>query len=311
MFTFAREASRWLRAERTAPECPAEQRALAKKYLDAARMRLAPARDVASAPRPVVAAALLRDAVILLRLAVATARDEAPPTDGGKAAAGSIAAPQGSDETARLVEPAMASRDPLYFDALDDPDLRASVRALRGEARRLEAQIDLRSDAYWQGIRFGRRAALVIVVAWLGYRAFAGLFAQPDLALGKPVRASSHQSGTPDPSGLVDGKIADTYGFHTSTSAKDPWAMIDLGRATDVRRVVVYNRSDINLNDGLPFAVDVSDDGSTFREVAHRDTPFGDGSFLAPPWTATIHEQTRYVRIRGTHYMALNEVEVF
>jgi hypothetical protein len=311
MFTFARDVARWLRAERTVPECPPRQRATAKKYLDAARMRLAPARDVWSAPRPVVAAALLRDAAILLRLAVAAARGEAPPATTGASMPASIPAPEGPDGAARWVTAAVSSPDPLYFDALDDADLDASIRALKDEVQRLQTQIDFRSDAYWRGTRIGRQASLVIVALWLGYLAVAGLFAQPDLALGKTVRASSHQVGTPDPSGLVDGKIAETYGFHTSTSARDPWAIIDLGRDMDLRRVVVYNRSDTNLNDGLPFAVDVSNDGSTFREVAHRDAPFGDGSFLAPPWTASIRDHARYVRIRATHYMALNEVEVF
>jgi hypothetical protein len=125
------------------------------------------------------------------------------------------------------------------------------------------------------------------------------------------VRASSHQPGTPDPSGLVDGKMAPNVGFHTDISQKDAWGIIDLEHATAIRQIVVYNRSDQNLDDGLPVALDVSTDGVTFHEVARRTDHFGDGSFLAPPWSVRVRDYGRYVRVRSKRYLALNEVEVF
>jgi hypothetical protein len=319
MFTFAHDAvgslREWLRAERDVPECPAPRRAAAARYVEAARLRLRPARDVWSSPRPVVAATLLRDAVALLALAATAARgvdaNDAPPSEllaPLRASAGEMR----DEGDAIRVDAALQTHDPLFFDALDDDALRETLGALKREAAWLERRVDLRSPTYMEGTRIGRQVGLALLVLWLGYRALAPLLGARDLALDRPVRASSHQVGTPDPSGLVDGKIGDTYGFHTQVSAPDPsWAIIDLGAETPIRKIVVYNRSDVNLDDGLPFSLDVSSDGASFREVARREAHFGDGTFLSPPWTAKMHERARYVRIRSPHYMALNEVEVF
>jgi len=65
------------------------------------------------------------------------------------------------------------------------------------------------------------------------------------------------------------------------------------------------------LNDGLPYFIDLSSDGEAWREVAKRDAPFGDGGLMSEPWSASVRDHARYVRIRATWYLALSEVEVF
>ncbi|MGH7270758.1 MAG: discoidin domain-containing protein [Polyangiaceae bacterium] len=318
--TFALGALRWLRADRTAPACVPSQRALAARYVAAAEERLRCARDVSLAD--VVPAVLLRDAIILLTYAAMAARGErAPDVDPVAALAALHAAPgcppsgdhAASDgDDVRRVADAIGSRDPLYFDRMDEEALPLVHATLEREARWLRTQIDLRSPANVKGTRYGRQAGVAIVALWLAHAAFAAVFGPRDLALGKPVRASSHQPGTPDPSGLVDGKIADTYGFHTLVSSHEPsWAIIDLQQIADIHEIVVYNRSDVNFDDGLPFALDLSTDGVTYHEVAHRDKSFGDGGFMSPPWRVKVRDHARYVRVRAKRYMALNEVEVF
>ena len=110
---------------------------------------------------------------------------------------------------------------------------------------------------------------------------------------------------------MVDGKTGGTYGACTQVAQRPGWAIIDLEREAKLSKIVVYNRGDSNFNDGLPFGIDVSTNGTDFHEVAHRDTPFGDGSFLSKPWSAAVHDRGRFVRIRASWYLALSEVEVF
>jgi hypothetical protein len=316
---FIREVSGWLLPGRTAPEYTRAQRALVAQYVTAATIRTRMARDVASSEAPVVSAILFREAVILLLRAALAARD--PATDGPKLTGldATTALPElrrtmmrdvGDDD--RRVDEAIRPRDPLYLDSLDEIELRRVCEALTRETEWLESQIDLRSSSHVTGTKVGRLGAVVLVVGYLGYWAATSAFPPRNLALGKPVRLSSQEPGTPDPAGLVDGVKGHTYGGHTQVAQRPGWAVVDLGREVDLKRIVVYNRGDTNLNDGLPYSIDLSSDGTQFNEnVARREAPFGDGSFLSPPWMAAIHARARYVRVRATWYLALSEVEVF
>ena len=78
-----------------------------------------------------------------------------------------------------------------------------------------------------------------------------------------------------------------------------------------IRRVVVYNRGDVNLDQCLPFSVSVSDDGRIYKELARRDTHFGSGDFLSSPWTIKCDVHARFVRVEAKDYVALSELEVF
>jgi hypothetical protein len=318
MSSFARDAARLIGWERATPEYTPAQRRLVARYVEAARRRLRLARDLAPPSPPLVSAMLLRDAIALLARSVIAGReaDVDAATLAGRDTmtllqAVRAAAGRPADADSRRIDLAIASKDPLYFDALDEGELMLVHGALKREAAWLRRQIDLRSTANIRGTLLGRMAAAFLVVLYLAGCLVGKALGPKNLALGKPVRVSSQQPGTPDPSGLVDGKKIETYGLHTDVSGQNPWALVDLLREENIRKIVVYNRGDMNLNDGLPYALDLSLDGQQFHEIARRDTPFGDGGFLSSPWTAKVRERARYVRIRANGYIALNEIEVF
>jgi hypothetical protein len=296
---FVHDALRWVRAERALPEYTPNQRDVI-------------VRD--SALYPAVAAGLLRDAVGFLTRAASVGREDHGPSVDTVAALAQLRAASGrapDPEDVRRIADALEASHPLYFDSMDLEELTASQEALEREALWLRTLIDLRTPTYRAGARVGRIGGLAILGAWLLYALFHAIFPPKNLALHRPVRQSSHQPGTPDPSELVDGKIAPTFGFHTDAGQKDGWGIIELERPTAIRRIVVYNRSDNSFDDGLPMALDVSTDGVTFHEVARRTDHFGDGSFLSPPWSVNLREYGRYVRIRSKRHVALNEIEVF
>jgi hypothetical protein len=312
---FLRDAYRFLRPTRTGPMYPPDARAIAARYVAGADLRLREAGAIFSATRPVLAAALVRDAILLLLRAAFAGEERTVEAGAGSApslaevhlAAGRTESPDGG-----LVRAALRATDPLFFDSLDDEDLARTYDALAGEAAWLRTWVDLRSPEYVAATRWGRLAAVLVVVGYAVYAAVAARFPTPNLALHKPVRLSTQQAGAPDPSELVDGKKGGTYGAHTQVGASTPpWAIIDLGAEKRIRRIVVYNRGDSNFDDGLPYNIDVSQDGDTFRTVATRTEPFGLGGILSPPWTAKVRERARYVRIRAKDYIALSEVEVF
>jgi hypothetical protein len=313
---FIRQARRFFWPTRTGPLVPPNSRAIASRYVAGAELRLREAGNLLSATRPVLAASLARDAVLLLLRAAFFARD----VRSVQAGAGSVrslaelSAATGRTERpdVALVEAALGATDPFFFDSLDDLTLANTYDALAGEAAWLRTCVDLRSPEYLTATRWGRIAAPLVVAGYAVCVHVAAAWPTRDLALHKSVRLSTQQPGTPDPSGLVDGKKGGTYGAHTLVGSDTPaWAIIDLGREVPIRRIVVYNRGDGNFDDGLPYSIDVSTDGNAFRMIATREEPFGLGGILSPPWTAKVHERARYVRIRARDYIALSEVEVF
>lgn len=310
--TFLRDALHWVRADRDIPEYTPSQRDVVARCAAAADQRVRCARDASL--YPAVAAGLMRDAVGLLVRAVSVGREEhAPAVDTVAALAGLRKATghEVDEEDARRVADAIEASHPLYFDAMPSDELTATHEALEREAMWLDTLVDLRSPTYRKGARIGRIAGLAILGVWLLFAIGRALFHPPNLALNKPVRGSSHQPGTPDPAGLTDGKIAQTYGFHTEVAQHDAWAIIDLEKVTRIRKIVVYNRSDQNFDDILPLTIEVSADGSAYREVARRNEHFGDGWLFSAPWTVSLKEYGRYVRLRSKRYIALNEVEVY
>jgi hypothetical protein len=315
---FVRDAKRWLFAEGHTAAYTAQQRALASRYFEAASRRLRLAGDLSSADAPLMPTVVLRDAIALLVRAAAAARDAA--ADGPRlarldtsTALAELRAAAGRppiDDT-RRVDEAIATSDPLFFDSLDGGELRRTHDALAREAEWLRGEANLQSSTCLAATRIGRVAAVVVILAYLGYAGVSAIFAPRDLALHKPVHLSSQEPGTPAPSALVDGKKGGTYGAHTQVAQRPGWAIIDLEHEANLRKIVVYNRGDSNFNDGLPYAIDLSLDGKEFHEVARRDTPFGEGGLFSSPWSAAVHERARFVRIRAAWYLALSEVEVY
>lgn len=107
---------------------------------------------------------------------------------------------------------------------------------------------------------------------------------RPNLALGKPATASS---GSAIAGQAVDGDFGTRWG---SDRTDDQWFQVDLGAPTLVSGVTMH----WEVAYGKAYAIQVSDDGSTWREVYSTST--GVGGAEAIEFAPTT---TRYVRLRG------------
>jgi F5/8 type C domain len=114
---------------------------------------------------------------------------------------------------------------------------------------------------------------------------------QPDLATGKPWRASSTYE-TCKPLEHSCGSARTDIFFHT-VDEQEPWVEIDLGAPTSFAVVDVTNRSDCCPDRAVPLVIEVSNDQQKWREVARRTDTFAE-------WRAKFKPQkARYVRLRS------------
>jgi F5/8 type C domain-containing protein len=125
-------------------------------------------------------------------------------------------------------------------------------------------------------------AALVLTTA-SGTLAATRARGGPNLAAGKPWRASSTYEGSLPP---------DTF-FHTKQE-DSPWVEIDLGAPTRVSRVEVLNLPEGGLQArAIPAVVETSVDGKVWREQCRRLEPFDE-------WACVFERQeARFVRVRA------------
>ncbi len=140
-------------------------------------------------------------------------------------------------------------------------------------------------------------AAVVLLLGLAGLAAGAVRLVTPtDLAAGKSWRTSST---------LAAGYTAKIL-FHTNEEM-NPWFEIDLGTRETVKALMVKNRADSNQDRAIPLIAEVSDDQSTWHEVARRDASFSIWELKFPP------RKTRFVRLRVPRVTALHleEVKVF
>ena len=144
----------------------------------------------------------------------------------------------------------------------------------------------------------GRRLAGVVLVATVSASILIAavpplrhLFFPPDLAAGKPWRASSTHPEF-SPTGTVVDDRSKSAMFHTAEEAS-PALVIDLGGTMTIRKVRVKNRLDCCPERAVPLAVEVSGDGAErWRLVAYRRLDF-------TTWTATFPATAaRKVRLR-------------
>ncbi len=128
----------------------------------------------------------------------------------------------------------------------------------------------------------------------------------PNLALYKPVEASSHYSARRFPKeGLTDG-LKDRIGCHTREQSS-PWVSIDLMQLYQIRRIVVTNRPGEFRDRAIPLIVEVSSDDREYREIARHTEPFS-------TWTLRFEPQwARHVRLTvdKTSTLHLEEVEIY
>jgi hypothetical protein len=124
----------------------------------------------------------------------------------------------------------------------------------------------------------------------------------PDLALGKPWRASSRTFEC-HPKQEECGGAATAIFFHTNDENR-PWVEIDLGAALSFGRIGVVNREDCCPERAVPLIVEISDDRNRWIEVARRSESFQD-------WEATFRTvKARYVRFRVDRVSTLHLVRV-
>ena len=183
----------------------------------------------------------------------------------------------------------------------------SAFAAVRWLAKRVEPRTPggVRRARVVQATALG--AVLFAVVVGMAARALA----PRDLALGKPVTASSKdESHGRRPAGLTNGIVEDTCGAETANDDEAPWFLVDLGEARPLRRVVVVTRGDGEPNDNLPLEVAVGETPSSLTTLGARTSPFDP----TRRWTLDVGgRKVRYVRVRKTTrgLLALAEVEAY
>lgn len=294
-----------------------QQNALRMHYLAAAR-RADIAEQLTDEQSAVASLILYRDALVHFAIAIALARDAAFDARGplsaspfaiikDLAARGLVGKPPAELAEAETILD--ASSDPLAFDTLSVEDVLRKRATVGAATRYLREMIEPRTVREIKVSRFTRSALVaalaVVALAWVGFK----LSRPTNIALHKPVTINGrHPDSTAplDNSGAVNGEIEGTYGVHTSLGGG--WVTVDLQKVYKLTAIKLYNRADGYFADGLPYILELSQDGQHFTSAAQRALPFSSSS----PWEQELPgTPARYVRIRSANYVAFTEIEVF
>jgi hypothetical protein len=250
----------------------------------------------------------LREAAALATSAVIAARTEEPSAALTPSAAHTrlVALIEGKALPA-LVAPLIAvaqslsNDDPLAVDSLPASDLGRAEAFVHW----LLTLVEARSVATVRVQRRVRIGALVVgVLLALALTLILALTAK-DLARNARVTASSVRPGL-DADAAVDGQRRGESGYE-STVETDPWLEVDLGEHFQLESIVVYEREG-GRKSSLARTLSISDDGSTWRAVAHSEASI-DGRWrvsLGRPWA-------RYVKLAldGHGALSVAELEVY
>ena len=144
------------------------------------------------------------------------------------------------------------------------------------------------------GRRFLRTGVAVLLLALavvLGVEVGARVLLGPNLAEGRPWRASSAYKGFSAEAEMCDGNKTRIF-FHTNRE-QDPWVELDLGEPTLIERVDVRNRRDCCRDRSFPLAIEGSLDGQEWQELGRQTEPFS-------KWTLEFEPtKARYVRAKA------------
>jgi NedA-like, galactose-binding domain len=291
------------------------QLAAMRGYHQAAVKRLRAVEDLRNVGQATATLALLRQSALLLILSLLASKGDSidekalTPDAALERLAGIVAADrlETPPELASVL-PLLASTDLLAIDRLPAAEASRKVDEFQSVVEWLATLVDLRSPTELKMERLFRvglaGALLAAALVWLGI----SVLSPPDLALGRPVNAVGAAYGT-TPDGAVDGDRSGAYGFH-SPEHDSPWLAVDLGQRYAIGKVKVFGRADCCLDQSIPLALELSDNGDAYRKIAERTTPFG----YADPWVIAVGgEPARYVRLRVERrsYLVLREVEVY
>jgi len=202
----------------------------------------------------------------------------------------------GGVEELRAVKLALVERSFVETAELPEESLPIDAKAARDFThalirRKLLPEARVGSLLLQRGVRSIGMALLLVAVSVAAVTTAHRLLLKPDLAAGKPWRASSSADTCRPQEHYCASAHTDIF-FHT-TEERDPWVEIDLGKPTTFSRLEVTNRSDCCPDRAAPLAAEVSSDQKTWREVARRRETFS-------VWSASFAPQTaRYVRLRA------------
>jgi hypothetical protein len=140
------------------------------------------------------------------------------------------------------------------------------------------------------------------------------------LSQGKPARQSSVSIYSDGRSQTEDATRATTIAldpypaFHTAVEL-NPWWMVDLEQAQDVKKIIVYNRSDHRqwaekLRD---FLILVSTDGKSFKQIYRHNSSLTIGGYYGLPLVLDCNEHCRFVKVMllGHDIFHLSRVEIY
>jgi hypothetical protein len=286
-------------------------------YFSAATRRLQAAQDLKGSSHPAEALPLYQQGSLLMALAflVSKSRDvdvaTLAPSEAfgqlGTALAEAAIKTPADFETAKQI---LLSRDPLAFDRLSPDELRRQADVLETTANWLATLVDVRSGHELKVARFIRLTVTVVaalgILIWLSIK----IFSPKNIAFNKPVTSSSvHPSYGAPAQGANDGSKSGRFDF-CSAEEELPWWMVDLQKTVRIGEVKVFGRGDCCYDQSIPLALEASDDGTTFRQIAERTTPFSESN----PWVIRPDAlTTRFIRLRTERrsVLVLTEVEVY
>jgi hypothetical protein len=206
-------------------------------------------------------------------------------------------------------KPMLLGSDPLALDRVTADEAGRRIEELANAVRWLAHLLDPRSPREIKNARVVRLLVGAAVVLAFLIGVAMRMVARKNLALAKTAIASSDMFSAAAP-GAVDGFRGSAYGFHSQLE-ESPWLSIDLGRAFSITEAKVFGRTDGYYDQSIPLALEVSDDGSDYRQVASRTEVFSDYD----PWVVKLEPSpvARYVRLRTMRqsYLVLGEVEVY
>jgi hypothetical protein len=188
--------------------------------------------------------------------------------------------------------------EPVDLSSMDlDPARRsAEAEALAGVARELLGFAQAPERAVRKAVsrrvwRTGLAIVFLLAAGFVGAKAVVWSLRGPNLAEGKPWRASSAYGGFSPEAGVCDGRKTRIF-FHTNRE-QHPWVEIDLVEPTLIRRVDVRNRRDCCQDRAFPLAIESSLDGTQWHELGRQTKPFSS-------WTLEFEPRmARFVRARA------------
>ena len=285
-------------ARRAVPELDARQREhmlRARAALELADRTLDPVDELKAGRGTPLASVLYREAIYWALLAQDSAQNAANLEEALAAAPREALLDAAGGDTALAETEAAARKSSAETwresDAVQQTDARKLQALAKGLLRRLSDPEQRLARILMQ--RAVRTALLTLLSALLvtGLLLLLRSPAGPDLAAGKPWRASSTFAKCNPKERECGGSR--TIIFFCTQEELNPWMEIDLGKVQEFSRVEVQNRTDCCDERAVPLAIEVSEDATKWREVARKTELFS-------LWKADFPKvKARYVRTRA------------